>query len=249
MAKQFQIDDTPDGAVSESRRKLLASHAKALVAIGATLLTSTVAHAAPRPPCFLRGTKIGTADGEVNVEDIAVGDQVATASGQARTVEWVGKWQARRAAGTSWSKTLLPVRIKRSALAPNVPYDDLLVSQGHAIFVDGLLIPAGELVNGQTIVIDAAADTDLLEYFHIKLASHDVILANGLSAETLLRGPKANADFGVDSREHDNHTSCAPTIGRGFSGALRLRARRMVSPLVGSHKLDIIRDRLTHRSA
>lgn len=248
MEKQFKIDDVSKEAVSKTRRQLVAGQAKALLAIGATILTSTVARAAPRPPCFLRGTKIRKASGEINVENIAIGDQIVSASGQTRTVEWIGKWQAHRAPGTCWSNALLPVRIKRSALAPNVPYDDLLVSQGHAIFIDGLLIPARELVNGQTIVIDDAVKTDLLEYFHIKLASHDVILATGAPVETLLRRPKVASDFGAASRQQDRR-SYAPAVGRGFSGMLRLRARRMASPLLGTPKLDIIRGRLAYRSA
>lgn len=248
MKKQFKVDDASKQAVSKTRRQLVASQAKALFAIGATILTSTVARAAPRPPCFLRGTKIRTASGEINVENIAIGDQIVSANGQARTVEWIGKWLGRRAPGRSWSNNLLPVRIKRSALAPNVPYDDLLVSQGHAIFIDGLLIPARELVNDRTIVIDDAANTDVLEYFHIKLASHDVILATGAPVETLLRRPKTDSDFGADPRTEDG-ASYAPAVGRGFSGGLRLRARRMASPLLGAPKLDIIRDRLTYRPA
>ena len=47
----------------KTRRQILAGHYKAIVAIGATALTTAVARAAPRPPCFLQGTKIRTAGG------------------------------------------------------------------------------------------------------------------------------------------------------------------------------------------
>lgn len=247
MEEKFGIDDAA-GATSRTRRQLIGSQVLALLGVGATLLTSTVARAAPRPPCFLRGTQIRKANGEVNVENIVAGDQIVSVSGQIRTVEAIGTWQAQRAPGIGWSSDLLPVRIKRSALASNVPHDDLLVSQGHAIFIDGLLIPARELVNGKTIVIDRAEDIDVLEYFHIQLSSHDVIFAAGAPAETLLQRPEAASDLDTVSRERDR-ASYAPSVGRGLSGGMRLRARRIASPLLGRPKLDIIRDRLAYRSA
>lgn len=41
-----------------------------------------------------------------------------------------------------WVEDARPVRIARSALAPNVPSADLLVTRGHALLIDGVLIPA-----------------------------------------------------------------------------------------------------------
>ena len=46
---------------------------------------------------------------------------------------------------------MAPIRIERDAFADNVPHRDLLVSPDHAIFVDGKLICARQLVNGTTI--------------------------------------------------------------------------------------------------
>ena len=44
--------------------------------------------------------------------------------------------------------------------------------------IDGLLVPAGCLINGETITRhEAANERDELEFFHIKLESHDVIYA------------------------------------------------------------------------
>jgi hypothetical protein len=39
----------------------------------------------------------------------------------------------------------------------------------HAIYVDGILIPATNLVNGVTIVADARPEALSLTYFHIEL--------------------------------------------------------------------------------
>jgi hypothetical protein len=78
------------------------------------------------------------------------------------------------------------VRIVRSALAPNVPQADLYVTKPHALFIDGVLVPAGNLINDTTITLYEAREHDELEFFHIKLESHDVIYAEGAPVETLL---------------------------------------------------------------
>ena len=48
-----------------------------------------------------------------------------------------------------------------------------------------MLITADLLVNGQTIEWVDCDDVDSLTYYHIELEDHDVVLANGVPAETL----------------------------------------------------------------
>ena len=62
------------------------------------------------------------------------------------------------------------------ALDAGVPHRDLMVSPRHAMFLDGVLVPACALVNGTSIIQVPAMDR--VEYFHIELDSHDVILAD-----------------------------------------------------------------------
>lgn len=232
-------DETP-----VSRRGMIQSQAKVVLALGTTLLTASMAKAAPKPPCFLRGTKLRTVDGERNVEDIAVGDMLLTAFGQSRPVQWVGQWSLRRKPGKPWSADVRPVRIRQSALGSNTPYTDLYVSQGHAMFVDGVLVPAGQLVNGSSITFHDAEEADELEYFHIKMESHDVILAAGAPSETLLNYPGATGDLDVKSEAH-----CAPVLCIGNRGVIAARARRLATPLLGPQKLDVIRSRLQQQAA
>jgi hypothetical protein len=227
-----------------SRRGMIRSQAKVVLALGTTLLTAGMAKAAPKPPCFLRGTKLRTVDGERNVEDIAVGDLLLTASGQARPVQWVGRWTVQRKPGKPWSADVRPVRIRQSALGPNTPYTDLYVSQGHAMFVDGVLVPAGQLVNGSSITLHDAAEADVLEYFHIKMESHDVILAAGAPSETLLNHPGVTGDLDMKSEAR-----CAPALCLGNRGVIAARARRLATPLLGRQKLDVIRSRLQRQAA
>jgi Hint domain len=131
--------------------------------------------------CFARGTMIRTPRGEVAVETLAIGDDVTTLDGATRPVKWIG----RRAFSTrflSQSSRVAPVLIRANAIADGVPCRDLRVSPEHAIFIDGVLVPAINLVNGQTIVRDLQGD--VIEYFHIELDDQSIVYADGAPAET-----------------------------------------------------------------
>lgn len=204
--------------------------------------------------CFLRGTRISTANGERRIEELAVGDLLPTMFGGMRAIQWIGRFSRTRSDSTKpWAKSARPVRIARSALAPNVPHSDLYVTQGHAVLVDGLLIPAGNLVNGTTISLDVADAHDALEFFHIKLATHDVIFAEGAPCETLLKVDETMSNFADYLRKHgeqDAHeVHCAPIVGHGRRSAMMTRARRLVSPWLGPQKVDAIGARLGSRTA
>jgi hypothetical protein len=51
------------------------------------------------------------------------------------------------------------------------------------VFVNDVLIPIRHLINGSTI---AQVKVDRVTYHHIELAKHDVLLAEGLPAESFL---------------------------------------------------------------
>lgn len=215
---------------------------------------SSVASAGPGGNCFLKGTRIATAKGERRIEDLAVGDFLPTAFGGLRAIEWIGRFsRVRSDSAKAWVKSARPVRIARSALAPNVPHADLYVTQGHAVLIDGLLIPAGHLVNGTTISLDAADGHDVLEFFHVKLETHDVIFAEGAPCETLLKVDETMSNFADYLRKHGEQDAqqvhCAPIAGNGRRSAMLTKARRLVSPLLGPQKVDVIGARLGARAS
>ena len=133
--------------------------------------------------CFLAGTMIATPAGETAIEDLAIGDLVLTADGHAAPVRWVGV-QTVVSLFADRLRTF-PVRITAGALGPDLPVRDLLVSPDHALFLDGVLVQAGALVNGTTILRETAMP-ERFTYFHVELDDHALILAERVPAETFL---------------------------------------------------------------
>jgi len=188
--------------------------------------------------CLLRGTLILTPEGERAVENLAIGDTVTTSSGGKETVRWIGRQRFRRTPGRAWVAGVLPVRIARGALDGVVPVRDLYVSQAHGVLLDGILVPAGNLVNGRTIVLDRADDLLTLDYFNVELAAHDAILAEGAPVETFLsrNGNREAFDNFVEyerlyGRDAEFVAECAPRVPlRGRAD--RRRTRAFVTPRV-----------------
>ncbi|HTQ82677.1 MAG TPA: Hint domain-containing protein [Pseudolabrys sp.] len=135
------------------------------------------------PNCFCQGTLILTERGEVPVEDLVVDDKVVTLSGAISPITWIGRRKV--AARFSDPVRVWPVRIASHALAENVPSRDLRLSPDHAVLLDGILVQAGALVNGTSIVRETTVP-DTFVYYHIELDNHELILANNVPAETFI---------------------------------------------------------------
>ena len=133
--------------------------------------------------CFLEGTMIAVPDGSIAVETLAPGALVMTAAGNAEPVRWIGK----RSVHSRFADPLraYPVRITADALADGVPARDLLVTDAHALLVDDILIQAGALVNGHSVRRETHMP-EIFTYYHVELASHDLILAENAPAETFV---------------------------------------------------------------
>ncbi|SNS44817.1 Hint domain-containing protein [Tropicimonas sediminicola] len=147
------------------------------------------------PPCFLAGTLIATPQGEVPIERLSAGDRVVTASGRVARILWAG---ARRVPAASLKRDprLRAVVIGEGALGNDRP---LTVSQQHRVLVAGgcvelwfgleeILVPAKALLaSGRAWLM---GDGEAITYHHLLLEQHDVILANGVAAESLFLGPR-----------------------------------------------------------
>jgi len=133
--------------------------------------------------CYLSGTQIAVLEGEIPVEDLRPGDLVITASGDLRPVRWIG----RQTVSTRFADPIrvLPIRIRAGAIAEGMPARDLLVSPDHAVLVGDILANANALVNGISVIRETDVP-EILTYYHVEIAEHALILAEGLPAETFV---------------------------------------------------------------
>lgn len=169
--------------------------------------------------CFAEGTRIETPEGPVAVENLVEGQLVLTASGAARPVRWIGQLLSRPARHRRpWE--VQPVCVKPHAFGPDMPAREVRLSPGHAVYVDGVLVPVGHLVNGATIVQEAV---ERVRYFHVELETHDLLVAEGLPCESYLddgnrQGFRNAGEFielhgRLDPQSWDD--ACAPLVAAG----------------------------------
>jgi hypothetical protein len=243
------LQNRPDG-IQRSRRNLVKITTLAASAALSLAMKTKPARALPVLPCFLKGTAIQTIRGDTKIEELAIGDVLPTVFGGISRIQWIGRYHFKRPDRTkAWIKDVLPVRVARSALAPDVPNADLFVTKAHALLIDDVLVPAGNLVNGTTITLYDADAVDELEFFHIKLESHDVIYAEGAPCETLLDVDENAINFAEYLRKYglptSRNTPCAPVLGFGPGSEMKSRIRSAMSPWIDRRqKLDIIRDKV-----
>lgn len=185
-------------------------------------------------PCFAEGTRLLTRRGEVAVEDLRPGDEaVALLGGPLAPIAWIGR-RRMDCAAMAHPADAWPLRVRADAFAPGQPHSDVFLSPDHAVYADGVLVPIRHLENGTTI---ARLPRDAVTYFHVELARHDVLLAQGLPTESYLdTGNRAEFD-GI----------AAPADARR---ALRIWRQRACAPLcVSGPALARLRARLAARAA
>ena len=202
---------------------------------------------APINACFAAGTRILTVAGEVAVERLRVGDRVITRSGEDEAIIWIGTRDldiARHARPDE----VRPVIVEADALAEGVPSRRLVLSPDHALYLDGVLVPAKDLVNGSSIRPDRQAAA--IRYYHVELRAHAVLFAEGAAAESFLdtghRGVFDNAaeplllhpDLMQIRREAEG---CAPLCTGGE--ILATIRRRLAERLVISRQLSVASER------
>jgi hypothetical protein len=126
--------------------------------------------------CFAEGTRILTDTGERAVERLRPGMRVVSLlHRQLLPIAWLGHRTLREV----W-----PVRVGAGAFAAGVPHRDLWLSPDHAVYVaPGVLVPVRCLINGATIRQEFRFE---IRYYHVELAGHGVLLAEGLPAESYL---------------------------------------------------------------
>lgn len=153
--------------------------------------------------CFAAGTMIATPDGEVAVETLSIGDLVMTASGDQVPVKWIGHQTIKQ---STVSTSQAPVRVSKDALAQGQPNQDLVLTASHGLIIDDLVINAGALVNHDSITYVPSNELPAsVTYYHVETDAHEVIIANGIEAETYI-------DY-IDRQVFDNYAEYVALYG------------------------------------
>lgn len=184
--------------------------------------------------CFVQGTRILTPAGAVAVEDLAIGDLVTTVANGDRPLRAIVRTHV-SGARIERSARLRPICIAPGALAPGLPERALRLSRQHRILVTSPVVarvagvPCALVAAARLTVLDGvevAAACGPVDYLHLVLDTHDVVLAEGVPAETMYRDPRAVGPPG--------HVA-APAPERRLQAEVVARHRRHAKPLVRPH--------------
>jgi autotransporter passenger strand-loop-strand repeat protein len=131
--------------------------------------------------CYCPGTRILTDHGEVPIEELTIGDLLITGSGEVLPLRWIGH-RSYDGRFVHENRAMLPVTLCAGCLDGELPRRDLTVSPLHALYLDGVLIPAVALVDGLDILQpDSIAQ---VAYLHLELDRHAIIFAEGAASES-----------------------------------------------------------------
>jgi hypothetical protein len=212
----------------------------------------------PRCVCFVSGTLILAPQGEVKIDDLRIGDLVTTVTGEMKPIKWIAKLRFEKQNAKTWPYDVRPVRIAKDALGEGMPKRDLYLSQAHMVYLGGMLISAASLLNGTTIAV-VQPEGELLEYFHLELDSHHVVLAEGAPCESLLVSAHSRERFDNYQDYLDRYGAALNTLMLPFApvaslngrkGELKSRLRSMIAPVVDVRRpVDMVRDHLEVRAA
>lgn len=193
--------------------------------------------------CYLAGTQILTPSGEGLVQALRIGDSVVTQTGMRRQVKWIGR-RSYAAATMAAHRHLRPVILRAGCLGVSpqgglLPSRDLYVAPMHAIMIEdagagSVLVPAVSLING--VSIQRAPAGEAVSYVHLELNSHDIVLAEGVPAETFI-------DCG-NRAMFQNAAEFAALYPRNLASDWRSCMQRLEE----GHALDRIRARIAARA-
>jgi Ca2+-binding RTX toxin-like protein len=158
-------------------------------------------------PCFTPGTRIATADGMKNAEDIKVGDLVMTRDHGLQAVRWAGA-KTLDAGDLEASRYLRPIRLQKGALGDNLPENDILVSPNHRILIADartellfgdveILVAAKHLLNLKGV---SRVDAGDVTYIHFMFDRHEIVWSDGLWSESFQPGAQAIAGLSDGQR-------------------------------------------------
>ncbi|WP_425045525.1 Hint domain-containing protein [Primorskyibacter sp. S87] len=189
----------------------------------------TTQHELPIVVCFTPGVRILTPGGAVAVEELEVGDRVVTRDHGVQQIAWIGQTIV-SAGRLAASPTLRPILIRKDALGPGQPEQDMRVSRQHRMLVrdwrsemlfgeeGGVLVPAFALCNGSTVVQDLPEGD--VTYIHIAFESHEIVYADGVETESF--HPADRTVSGLSSEQRGELLTLFPHLAEDEEFAYRI---------------------------
>lgn len=181
-------------------------------------------------PCFTAGTLVTTAEGDVLIEDLSIGDRVQTRDNGFKPVRWIGKRTVTVSEQNDHKFT--PVQIKAGALGAGQPVRDTYVSPWHRLLMCGqkaelmfgereVLVPAITLVGYQGF--DQVVRE--ITYVHVMFDVHQIIFADGAWSESFLPGPRTLP--GIEEQQRSELLALFPELAT-IAGQQQYPSARMV---------------------
>ena len=196
--------------------------------------------------CFASGTLLDTLDGFRRIEDLRVGDPVATLDAGYQPIEWIFARTVTKD-DLALNPKLHPIRFDSDFQPSASKAGSLLVSRQHRMLVTGpiaqrmfgadeILVPAKDLVGQDGVASDITMRS--FRYFHVLLGGHHIRRANGFEAESFLLGREALR--AVSNGARLSLSNALPQTVRAHLHAPMRPARRLaegarVKRLVGRH--------------
>lgn len=171
--------------------------------------------------CFTAGTPLKTPDGDVVIEDLAVGDLVETLDHGAQPLRWIGK---RRVPGTG---RLTPISFLPGSIGNT---RKIRLSPQHRVLLSGwkcellfqtpeVLCAARHLCDGDRVF---AEPCDAVTYYHLMFDAHEVVFSDGALLESFYAGDHI---MEADRATHAELIALFPELA---AGALPTAARPLV---------------------
>lgn len=138
------------------------------------------------PTCYVSGSRIRAARGDVEIDTITVGEDVVVIRDNQETLEpvkWIG-YSNVDIGRHAHPEQAAPIRVRRGAISDNQPSRDLVLSPEHCLIIDERCFPVKLLVNGGSIVSER--DGAPVKYYHLELERHGILLAENTPSESYL---------------------------------------------------------------
>ena len=157
--------------------------------------------------CFTAGALIQTETGRRPVESIRSGERVLTRDSGFQEVAWAGA-KTVQASQMLLDPSLRPVLVRKDALGPGLPDQDMLMSRQHRIL---FAEPRAELLFGEPEVLVPACYLigqcgidevvrPAVTYVHFMFERHEIVMGDGLWSESFQPGARSLAGVHDDAR-------------------------------------------------